>query len=86
MSYSLQRYEGGNTAALMAVADNARNVGSVFAYDEWTVSRYLSVGYGANYAHYDYMLGRRVAVQPARRPDVVADRQDAHPRVASRAS
>ena len=56
MSYSLQRYEGGNTAALMAVSDNARNVGSVFAYDEWTVSRYLSVGYGANYAHYDYML------------------------------
>ena len=56
MSYSLQRYEGGNTAALMAVADNARNVGSVFAYDEWAVSRYLSVGYGANYAHYDYML------------------------------
>jgi outer membrane receptor protein involved in Fe transport len=56
MSYSLQRYEGGNTAALMAVADSARNVGSVFAYDEWAVSRYLSVGYGANYAHYDYML------------------------------
>ncbi len=56
MSYSLQRYEGGNTAALLAVSDNARNVGSVFGYDEWTVSRYLSVGYGANYAHYDYMV------------------------------
>ena len=55
MSYSLQRYEGGNTAALMAVADTARNVGSVFAYDEWEVSRYLSVGYGASYAHYDYL-------------------------------
>ena len=55
MSYSLQRYEGGNTAAMMAVADTARNVGSVFAYDEWQVSRYLSVGYGANYAHYDYL-------------------------------
>ena len=55
MSYSLQRYEGGNTAALMAVADTARNVGSVFAYDEWQVSRYLSVSYGANYAHYDYL-------------------------------
>ena len=57
MSYSLQRYEGGNTAALMAVADTARNVGSVFAYDEWRVSRYVSVGYGANYAHYDYLRG-----------------------------
>ncbi|OFW42122.1 MAG: hypothetical protein A3J29_05230 [Acidobacteria bacterium RIFCSPLOWO2_12_FULL_67_14b] len=56
MSYSLQRYEGGNTAALMAVADAARNVGSVFGFDEWKVSQYLSVGYGATYAHYDYML------------------------------
>ena len=57
MSYSLQRYEGGNTAALMAVADTARNVGSVFAYDEWQISRYVSVGYGATYAHYDYLGG-----------------------------
>ena len=55
MSYSLQRYEGGNTAAMLAVTDTARNVGSVFAYDEWEVSRYLSVSYGANYAHYDYL-------------------------------
>ncbi len=57
MSYSLQRYEGGNTAALMAVADTARNVGSVFAYDDWQISRYVSIGYGANYAHYDYLRG-----------------------------
>ncbi len=57
MSYSLQRYEGGNTAALMAVADTARNVGSVFAHDEWQISRYVSVGYGASYAHYDYLRG-----------------------------
>ena len=55
MSYSLQRYEGGNTAAMMALADTARNVGSVFAFDEWQVSRYLSVNYGATYAHYDYL-------------------------------
>jgi outer membrane receptor protein involved in Fe transport len=57
MSYSLQRYEGGNTAALGAVSDTARNVGSVFAYDEWQVSRYIAVAYGANYARYDYMDG-----------------------------
>jgi hypothetical protein len=57
MSYSLQRYEGGNTAALMAVSDTARNVGSVYAYDEWQISRYVSVTYGANYAHYDYLRG-----------------------------
>jgi outer membrane receptor protein involved in Fe transport len=57
MSYSLQRYEGGNTAALMAVSDTARNVGSVYAYDEWQISRYVSLSYGANYAHYDYLGG-----------------------------
>jgi outer membrane receptor protein involved in Fe transport len=57
MSYSLQRYEGGNTAALGAVSDTARNVGSVFAFDEWQVSRYIAVSYGAKYARYDYMEG-----------------------------
>ena len=57
MSYSLQKYEGGNTAALMAVSDTARNVGSVYAYDEWQISRYVSINYGANYAHYDYLRG-----------------------------
>jgi outer membrane receptor protein involved in Fe transport len=55
MSYSLQRYEGGNTAALQALTDTARNVGSVFAYDEWQISRYVAVSYGARYARYDYM-------------------------------
>jgi hypothetical protein len=57
VSYSLQRYEGGNTAALSSVSDTARNVGSVFAYDEWQVSRYIAVSYGGNYARYDYMDG-----------------------------
>jgi outer membrane receptor protein involved in Fe transport len=56
MSYSLQRYEGGNAAAL-ALPDTARNVGSVFAYDEWQVSRYIAVGYGGSYARYDYLTG-----------------------------
>jgi outer membrane receptor protein involved in Fe transport len=57
MSYSLQRYEGGNTAALGALADTARNVGSVFAYDDWQVSRFVALSYGAHYARYDYMEG-----------------------------
>jgi outer membrane receptor protein involved in Fe transport len=57
MSYSLQRYEGGNPAALSSLSDTARNVGSVFAYDEWQISRYIAVEYGANYAHYDYLEG-----------------------------
>lgn len=56
MSYSLQRYWGGNTAALAAVPDTARNVGSVFAFDEWTITPGLSVGVGATYSHYDYLV------------------------------
>jgi len=55
MSYSVQRYAGGNTAALGSVTDTARNVGSVFAYDEWQISRYVSVSAGAHYARYDYL-------------------------------
>ena len=57
MSYSLQQYEGGNTAALQSLTDTARNVGSVFGYDEWQINRYIAVSYGANYARYDYMMG-----------------------------
>ncbi|MDH4063354.1 MAG: TonB-dependent receptor, partial [Acidobacteriota bacterium] len=53
--YSLQRYQGGNAAALAAVPDTARNVGSVFGFDEWTLGRNLSVVLGATYAHYDYL-------------------------------
>jgi len=55
MSYSLQRYQGGNAAALAAVPDSARNVGSVFGFDEWTLGRNLTVGLGASYSHYDYL-------------------------------
>ena len=42
MSYSLQRYQAGNTAALAALPDTARNVGAVFAYDEWALSPRLT--------------------------------------------
>lgn len=56
MSYGVHRYAGGNVAALAAVPEGARNVGAVYAHDEWKVSRFLSVGYGGHYAHYDYLL------------------------------
>ena len=56
MSYSMQRYEGGNTAALMAV-DPTRNVGSMYAYDDWALSEMVSIEYGASYAYYDYLTG-----------------------------
>jgi hypothetical protein len=55
MSYGMHRYEGGNAAALAAMPDNARNVGTVYAHDEWKLSNLLTLGYGANYAHYDYL-------------------------------
>jgi hypothetical protein len=56
MSYGVQRYEGGNPAALAAMSDAARNVGAVYAHDEWNLSERVTIGYGAHYAHYDYLL------------------------------
>ncbi len=56
MSYGLHRYAGGNVVALAAMPEAARNVGAVYAHDEWRVSEFFSVGYGGHYAHYDYLL------------------------------
>lgn len=56
MSYGLHRYEGGNAAALAAMAEGARNVGTVYGLDAWKAADFLTVTYGANYAHYDYLL------------------------------
>ena len=55
LSYSAQRYLGGNGEALLAMRDGSRNVGSVYAYDNWTVDPRLRIGYGARYARYDYL-------------------------------
>lgn len=57
LSYSTQRYDGGNAAALGAMREGARNVGSIYGFDEWTVSPRLVLGYGAGYARYDYLGG-----------------------------
>jgi hypothetical protein len=54
-SYGMQRYLGGNADALAAVADGERNVGAVYAYDDWTIDSRVSVTYGARYARYDYL-------------------------------
>jgi hypothetical protein len=56
MSYGMHRYEGGNPAALAAMPDAARNVGSVYAHDDWKISERLTIGYGGHYAHYDYLF------------------------------
>jgi hypothetical protein len=55
LSYSTQRYDGGNFAALRNVTDGSRNVGTLHGYDTLTVSRAVIVTYGADYARYDYL-------------------------------
>jgi hypothetical protein len=57
LSYSTQTYDGGNATAHGAIRESARNVGSVYGYDEWTVSPRLVLGYGTGYARYDYLGG-----------------------------
>jgi len=68
VSYGTQRALGGRFDALAAVSgDGARNVGAVYAYDNWAVTPALSLAYGGKYARYDYLddrglLSPRVAV------------------------
>ena len=39
MSYSTQRYDGGNPLALRDVTDGSRNAGTVYGFDTFTISR-----------------------------------------------
>ena len=55
VSYSTQRYLGANTEALQAMSNASRNVGVMYAYDNWLVVPRVRVGYGAEYARYDYL-------------------------------
>jgi hypothetical protein len=55
LSYSTQQYVGGNGEALLAIPDAGRNVGAVYAYDDWAIAPRVRVGYGARYARYDYL-------------------------------
>jgi hypothetical protein len=57
LSYSTQRYDGGNFAALRNVTDGSRNVGTLHGFDTFAVSRAVIVTYGADYARYDYLSG-----------------------------
>ena len=74
LSYGMQRYLGGNAEALAAVTDGSRNVGSVYAYDNWTLSPHLTLAYGAKYARYDYLadkslLSPRASITVTPNPD-----------------
>ena len=55
LSYSMQRYEGGNPAALVAVTDGSRQAGEVYAYDNWTIVPRITLTYGARHARYGYL-------------------------------
>ena len=55
LSYAMQRYLGGNADALAAMRDGSRNVGAMYAYDNWKLVPRLTLGYGARYAKYDYL-------------------------------
>ena len=72
MSYGMQRYLGGNADALAAMSDGSRNVGSVYAYDNWAPTSRIAVNYGAKYERFDYLADRgqfspraRVTLTPA---------------------
>jgi hypothetical protein len=58
MSYSMQRYLGANGEVMAALRDDSRNVGALYAMDNWAVTPSLHFTYGARYASYDYLEDR----------------------------
>ncbi len=55
LSYSTQRYGGGNFATLRDVTDGTRNVGAIYGFDTFSISPILTLTYGGRYARYDYL-------------------------------
>ncbi len=60
VSYSTQRYDGGNPLALREVTDGSRNVGEIYGYETLTLMPAVSMTYGGRYAQYDYLDGRNL--------------------------
>jgi Carboxypeptidase regulatory-like domain/TonB dependent receptor-like, beta-barrel len=60
ISYSTQQYDAqdGQPTLLAAVPDPSRSVGELYGADRWTIVPGIVVGYGARYAHYDYLPQR----------------------------
>jgi len=58
LSYSTQRYDGGNPAALRDVSDGSRNAGAMYAFDTFAITPGISLTYGGRYARYDYLADR----------------------------
>jgi TonB dependent receptor/Carboxypeptidase regulatory-like domain len=58
LSYAMQRYDGGNPAALRNVTDGSRNAGEVYGFDTFTITPIIAVTFGTRYARYDYLDGK----------------------------
>ncbi len=58
LSYSTQRYDGGNPLAMRDVTDGSRNVGTVYGYDSFMISPAATLAFGGEYARYDYLANR----------------------------
>ncbi len=63
ISYSTQRYDGGNPLALRDVTDGTRNVGTVYGYDSFRLTPVATLSFGGKYARYDY-LTRPTLISP----------------------
>ena len=55
LSYGTQSFLRPNAIARSDVFDDSRTVGTLYAYDNWTVTPRLAINYGAKYARYDYL-------------------------------
>jgi hypothetical protein len=64
ISYSTQRYDGGYPLALKEVADGSRNVGTAYGFDSFSLSRHATLGFGAEFARYDYLKDQRAFLSP----------------------
>lgn len=55
LSYSAQRYDQTNPVALAAIRTGSRALGTLYAFDEWSVSPIVTIGYGLGYTWQDYL-------------------------------
>jgi hypothetical protein len=58
LSYATQEYLGGNPSALARVKDGSRNVGELYAFDQWWLTPRVALEYGGHFARYDYLPDR----------------------------
>jgi hypothetical protein len=58
LSYSAQRYDGGNFSGLQSVTERSRNAGALYAFDTYSITPEVTLTYGGRYARYDYLDGQ----------------------------